>query len=186
MNVQAFTQDFSFQVTNAVADGMTFAIQNVNPAALGGGGGWLGYSPIPASVSVKFDLFDNAGEGMNSTGLYTNGALPTTPATDMTGSGVDLHSGDIFNVHMVYDGTMLAMTITDASTQQSFSARWPVDIPGAVGATTAYAGFTASTGGATAIQDILYWTFTPSSGQGPRLQQLRAPLAYPRSQDLKY
>ena len=104
----------------------------------------------------------------------------------MTGSGVDLHSGDILNVHMAYDGAMLTMTITDAITQQAFSARWLVDIPGAVGATTAYAGFTASTGGATAIQDILYWTFTPGGGQGPRLQQPRAPLAYPRSQDLRH
>jgi len=31
-------------------------------------------------VAVKFDLFDNAGEGVNSTGFYTNGAAPTVPA----------------------------------------------------------------------------------------------------------
>ena len=52
--------------------------------------------------------------------FIVNGASPTTPAVDMTGSGIDLHSGDIFRVHMTYDGTNLAMTITDATTAAAF------------------------------------------------------------------
>jgi hypothetical protein len=161
VNIQTFTQDFSFQLTNAHADGMTFAIQNVRTTTLGQGGGRLGYASIPASVAVKFDLYNNQGEGIDSTGLYINGAIPTVPAVDMTGSGVDLHSGDIFNVHMTYDGTTLAMKITDANTQASFVTSWPIDIPGTVGGTTAYAGFTAATGAATATQEVLNWTFVP-------------------------
>src|SRR6202030_2101077 len=94
------------------------------------------------SIAVKFDLYSNNGEGPDSTGLYLNGAAPTTPAVDMTGSGVDLHSGDIFHVHMSYDGTNLAMTITDTATAASFSISWPVNIPSTVGANTAFAGFT--------------------------------------------
>ena len=66
------------------------------------------------SVAVKFDLYNNNGEGVDSTGLYTNGAWPTTPAVDMTASGVNLHSGDPFHVHISYDGTNLTMTITDS------------------------------------------------------------------------
>ena len=163
VNIQAFTQDFSFQLTNAQGDGMTFTIQNVGPTALGRGGQWLGYSSIPASVAIKFDLYNNQGEGMDSTGLYINGATPTVPAVDMTGSGVNLHSGDVFNVHMTYDGTTLAMKITDVNTQASFVTSWPIDIPGTVGGTTAYAGFTAGTGGATAIQEVLSWTFVPQA-----------------------
>jgi hypothetical protein len=46
---------------------------------------------IGSSVAVKFDLYNNAGEGNNSTGLYTDGTSPTTPATTL-GSGVNLHS----------------------------------------------------------------------------------------------
>src|ERR1022692_1905234 len=164
VNIQAFTQDFRFQLTNAHADGMTFAIQNVRTTTLGQGGGRLGYASIPASVAVKFDLYNNQGEGIDSTGLYINGAIPTVPAVDMTGSGVDLHSGDIFNVHMTYDGTTLAMKITDANTQASFVTSWPIDIPGTVGGTTAYAGFTAATGAATATQEVLNWTFVPLVG----------------------
>ena len=167
LNVQAFTQDFSFQLTNPHADGITFSIQNKNSAAIGYGGAGLGYgasSPggrlgIPSSVAVKFDLYNNAGEGVNSTGLYVNGVSPTVPAIDMTSSGVNLHSGDIFHIHMTYDGVTLAMIVTDVFTQQVFSTSWPIDIPGTVGGTTAYMGFTGASGGATAIQEILSWSF---------------------------
>ena len=77
----------------------------------------------------------------------------------MTNSEIDLHSGDIFNVHMTYDGTTLTMTITDTATYAAFSQSWPINIPGTVGSSMAYIGFTGSSGGATAIQDILDWTF---------------------------
>ncbi len=161
LNIQSFTQDFSFQMTHPHADGITFTIQNVGTMALGGNAGSLGYAPIPTSVAVKFDLWNNQGEGSDSTGLYINGAMPTVPAVDMTSSGVDLHSGHVFNVHMTYDGMTLAMTVTDASTQQRFATSWTIDIPGTVGGTTAYVGFTGATGGGWAIQEILNWTFVP-------------------------
>ena len=164
MNIQTFTQDFSFQLTNPQADGITFTIQNAGSTAIGGSGGWLGYAPIASSVAVKFDLYNNDGEGVDSTGLYVNGAVPYVPAVDMTASGVNLHSGDVFNVHMVYDGTMLTMQITDASTQRSFVTSWAINIPATVGGTTAYAGFTGGTGGATATQDILSWSYSAVAG----------------------
>ena len=167
VNVQNFTQDFSFQLTNATGDGFTFVIQNSGVTAIGPPGAGLGYgavSPggkagIPTSVAVKFDLYNNFGEGIDSTGLYTDGASPTIPAIDMTSSGVSLHSGDIMNVHMTYNGATLSMTITDTVTNAVFTKSWPIDIPGTVGAPTAYVGFTASSGAATAVQDILDWTY---------------------------
>ena len=111
VNVQNFVTDFTFQITpGTTADGFTFALQNApnSTAALGVAGGPLGYGDdsvtvtggIPKSVAVKFDLYDNFGEGIDSTGLYINGASPTTPFVDMTASGIDLHSGDVFAVHM--------------------------------------------------------------------------------------
>jgi len=168
-NVQTFTTDFSFQLTSPNADGMTFVIQNAGLTALSGAGGGLGYgsdSPsngvrgFGSSVAIKFDLFNNAGEGSNSTGLYINGASPTIPATTL-GGGVNLHSGDVFNVHIAYDGTTLTMTITDASVPaDTFTASWNINIPSTVGASTAYVGFTAGTGGLTATQEILNWTYS--------------------------
>ena len=170
-NIQSFSTDFNFQITPAsvsTGDGFTFTMQSNNSTAIGPSGGGLGYGPdqpagtpgIGSSVAVKFDLYSNAGEGSDSTGLYTNGASPTVPAVDMTSSGVDLHSGDVFHVHMTYDGTTLTMTITDTTTNATFTTSWPVDIPSIVGGNGAFVGFTAGTGGVSAIQEILNWTFT--------------------------
>jgi hypothetical protein len=140
---------------------------------LGPSGGGLGYGPgsttgtpgIGKSIAVKFDLYSNAGEGTDSTGLYSNGASPTVPAIDMTSSGVNLHSGDVFNVHMTYDGTTLKMTITDASfPSKTFSTSWMINIPATVG-NTAYVGFTAGTGALTATEEIISWTFNSVAAQ---------------------
>ncbi len=169
VNIQNFTTDFTFQSTAGAgtADGLTFTLQNGSTAALGGAGGSLGYATaITNSVAVKFDLYSNSGEGPDSTGLYVNGAPPTMPATDMTSSGIDLHSGDVFRVHMTYDGTTLTMTITDASTAATFTQAWTVNIPSTVQGNTAYAGFTGATGGYTSNQNILSWTMSSSGGGG--------------------
>ena len=164
VNIQHFTSNFSFQIsggTNPPADGFAFVIQGGPSTAIGPSGQGLGYGGtggIASSIAVKFDLYSNNGEGADSTGLYVNGAVPTTPAVDMTSSGLDLHTGDVFNVQMTYDGTNLTMTITDAATNATFTRAWPINIPATVGGNTAYAGFTGGTGGYTAIQEIINWT----------------------------
>ncbi len=173
VNVQSFTLDFSFQLTNPVGDGFTFTIQNTGTAAMGPGGAGLGYGAatlggplgIPNSVAVKFDIYNNFGEGTDSTGLYTDGASPTIPAVDMSSSGILLRSGDPVNIHMTYDGSNLNMTATDLVTYGTFTQSWQINIPTTVGGTTAYIGFTGSSGGATATQDILNWTFVSSGTQ---------------------
>ncbi|HTC67135.1 MAG TPA: chitobiase/beta-hexosaminidase C-terminal domain-containing protein [Candidatus Acidoferrum sp.] len=172
VNIQQFTTNFSFQLasgSNPTADGFTFAIQGNNTAALGPPGGSLGYGNGQGgalsqnSVAIKFDLYDNGGEGVNSTGLYTNGAAPAMPSVNLTGSGIDLHSGDVMNVQINYDGTNLTITITDPTANATFTYAWPVNISSVVGTNTAFAGFTAGSGALTAIQDIINWTFTPGT-----------------------
>ena len=164
VNVQNFTTDFNFQVTPAsanIADGFTFTMQNAAAGvqAIGAAGGYLGYQGIGSSVAVKFDLYNNAGEGADSTGFYTGGAAPFTPAVDMTASGVNLHSGDILHAHITYDGTTLTLTLTDTVTNASFTTSTAINIPATVGGNTAYVGFTAGTGGLVATQKILNWTY---------------------------
>src|SRR6202023_2512101 len=149
LNLQSFTTDFTFQLTNPNGDGFAFVIQNSGVNALGPLGGGLGYGPetpggtpgIAKSIAIKFDLYSNAGEGTNSTGLYVNGASPTTAATTL-GGGVNLHSGDIMKAHMTYDGTTLTLTITDTiNPSQTFTTSWPINIPSTVGGNTALVGF---------------------------------------------
>ena len=173
VNVQSFVTNFTFQLSNAGADGITLAIQSNGPTALGPSGGGLGYGPnapggtggIPNSIAVKFDTYNNAGEGIDSTGLYTNGASPTTPAIDLTSSGIDLHSDDTMAVQLAYDGTTLSVVINDPVANKTFSTSWPINIPNTVGGTTAYVGFTGGTGGETSSQKIGSWTFVSTNGQ---------------------
>jgi hypothetical protein len=160
VKTNAFTTDFHFQLTNPNGDGFTFAIQNIGPQALGGYGESVGYAGIGKSVAIKFDLQNNAGEGNNSTGLYLNGAMPTVPAINLTGTGIDLHSGHVFHAHINYAGTNLVLALSDTMTGETFTHSFAVDIPATVGGATAYVGFTAASGLYTATQEILDWTFT--------------------------
>jgi hypothetical protein len=167
VDVTKFSSQFTFQLTNAQADGFTFTIQGNGPTALGAPGGSLGYEGISSSVAIKFDLYNNSGEGTDSTGEYTDGAAPTTPAIDLSGTGIDLHSGDVFLVVLNDDGTTLGVTITDTSTQASAGQSYTVNIPQVIGSDTGYVGFTGGTGGLTAVQNILTWSYIPTATTPP-------------------
>jgi Chitobiase/beta-hexosaminidase C-terminal domain/Legume lectin domain len=162
IGIQSFTTDFEFQLSNAVggADGFTFTIQNDSATVLGGTSGALGYAGIDKSVAIKFDFYNNAGEGDDSTGVYTDGALPTVPAVDLTPSGIELNSGDSISAHVTYDGTTLIMKLLDLVNNKTFTLTQTINIPQVVGGNTAYVGFTGGTGGLTSSQKILTWTYT--------------------------
>ena len=168
VNAQFFTSDFTFQLTNAQADGFTICIQNQGPAALGSEGGDLGYGGSPGignSVAVKFDLYSNAGEGANSTGIYTDGADPYVPAIDLTPSGIDLHSGDVLRARLIYYNPVLTLEIVDtANSTEYFATQFTIDIPTTTGGNTAYVGFTGGTGGLSAIQEIVTWDHLSYAG----------------------
>ena len=158
---------------SGTGDGFTFVLQpdgvtgfsGVSPHGSSGGG--LGYGPstpggtgekIPNSLAVKFDLHNNAGEGTDSTGVYLNGASPTTPAIDLTPSGINLHNGHTFHAHIVYDGTTLTWTIVDLTDYRVFTTSVPENIPAIMG-NSVYVGFTSATGASTGVIHILNWTF---------------------------
>jgi hypothetical protein len=151
VNIEKFSTSFQFQITEPAADGFTFTIQGAGPTAVGGLGGSLGYLGIPEGVAVKFDLYSNAGEGPDSTGLYIGNSPPTVPDVNLTATGINLHSGDIFNVQLTYSGSTLIVVITDTVTKASATQTYTADIPAAVGSETAYVGFTAGTGGETSV-----------------------------------
>jgi fibronectin type 3 domain-containing protein len=169
VDVTGFQTQFTFQISpgSNTADGMTFCIQNNAPTALGATGGGLAYSGINHSVAVKFDLYNNSGEGNDSTGLYTNGAAPSVPAIDLSSTGINLHSGDTFQVNMAYANKTLTVVIQDTSTGAQASQTYSIDIPGTIGNQSAYVGFTGGTGGLTATQDVLTWTYVPTAATSP-------------------
>ncbi|MDP9172954.1 MAG: fibronectin type III domain-containing protein [Planctomycetota bacterium] len=174
VDITKFTTQFSFQLTNAQADGFTFAIQNGNLTTVGPGGGALGYGSdpglppiIPNSVAIKFDIYDNSGEGTDSTGLYVNGALPTVPSVDLSNTPINLHSGDVMNAALSYDGTNLTVKITDTATGGIAQQSYAINIPQQVNGNTAFVGFTAASGGLGAVQDIISWTYSPNAASNP-------------------
>jgi hypothetical protein len=203
VNVQSFTTNFTLQFGSpSQANGMTFCIQNQPPASktTGPGGNtssWLwvsggtttlassqaglGYSGmtggvagqlagIVSSVAVKFDLYSGTG---NDTGLYINGADVSQNGISMNSSGLSLHSGHPLAVTVSYNGTTLSMTITDTVSHASYSNSWAINIPTTVGGNTAYVGFTGSTGGEIAGQNIVAWTY---SSQGQATTQAPPPV----------
>ena len=134
--------------------------------------GALGYSiatngtgtQIGQSVAIKFDLYSNANEGSDSTGLYVDGAVPTSAGSiNLTPSGLNLHSGNPILAQLTYDGTTLTVTLTDTVTNATATQSYAVNIPSLVGGPAAYVGFTGGTGAVSSTQDILNWTFTPSA-----------------------
>jgi len=167
VDITRFTTTFDFRLTKPGGDGFTFTVQAVGPEAVGQAGGGLGYAGIAKSIAVKFDLYDNAGEGPNSTGVFTLGKAPTIGGipplqekNDLRGTGINLHSEHTFTSAITYDGATLTLKITDKETKASITRSYKVNIPEAVGGKSAYVGFTGGTGGALAIQDILSWTFS--------------------------
>jgi hypothetical protein len=177
-DVTGFTTQFQFASTADAnsAEGFTFTIQGVGNTALGAAGNSLGFGPVQGSdngiaqsVAIKFDLANNAGEGSNSTGLYTNGAAPMNAGSiDLTGVPLDFHSGHTFQANMSYLGTTLTVTIKDLTTNVSATQTYSnVQIPTIVGGGTAYIGFTAATGNQSATQDILNWIYQPTAAASP-------------------
>jgi hypothetical protein len=183
VGIANFNTSFQFEIhdgSTPEADGFTFIIQGNSPNALGPTGGGLGYGSdtvggsggIPNSIAIKFDIFSNNGEGSNSTGLFVGGDSPTVPTSardvlvQLDPNVINLHSADVFQVNLSYDGTTLTETITDTATNATFTTHYAVNIPADVGSNVAYVGFGGGSGGLTAIQDILNWTFnTQDPGQ---------------------
>ncbi len=170
VSVQEFTTSFQFQETTATADGFTFTLQGNSPGAVGAWGGGLGYTGMPASLAIAFDVFGNSGQGANTTAMYVNGAVRTVPTANLSASGINLKSGDILAVLITYNGTTLTVVATDTVTNASATQVYIIDIPAIIGNLTAYAGFTGGTGGGTAIQDILNWSYVPKAVAGPAFQ----------------
>ncbi|HZN33958.1 MAG TPA: hypothetical protein VFB80_09075, partial [Pirellulaceae bacterium] len=196
VGIEDFTSTFTFQITpgtSPMADGLAFVIQGLGPTALGPTGGGLGYGSdfvgggggLGRSLAIKFDIFNNSGEGINSTGIFTNGRSPTVrqpglaggfPDTsiNLDGTGINLASTHPFRVTLSYDGRALTETITDTVTSATFTTNYVVNIAALVGSDVGYVGFTGGTGGLSAVQQIQSWIFETTIAKHEVQPQLAA------------
>jgi hypothetical protein len=159
------------------ANGMTFCLQNPPPTpayslalstisgginAVGNYADGFGYSGttngtngqisgILSSVCVSFDVENNkVGQVSNGAIVYNVGSTPT---------GITLSSGHNLAVTLTYNGTTLALSMTDQTTSVNYSTSWTVNIPSTAG-NPAIVGFTGGNNpAATALQKVLSWTY---------------------------
>jgi hypothetical protein len=174
-----FTTSFTYQESPQVgaADGITFIMQadTRGANAVGGAGGGLGYTGIANSIAVKFDIW-TSNTHRSTTGLYLDGEpvdsvagrakqifMDTDPA-----NVINFNSGHVFRIDLAYSSSnkVLTETVTDTVTNAKFSTSYSVDIGAHLGSNVGYVGFGGGTGGQTAVQDILTWTYH-SAGAKP-------------------
>jgi len=170
----SFNTSFSFQITgsgNGGADGLAFLVQNdANAdAAIGGGGGNIGYNGITPSLAVEFDSwFNGAGLGdvdANHVGTATNGGVGNGIAVPL---GTALDGGSVFYAWVDYDGVadMLEVRVDTAPARPAAPtlSQAGIGLAALLGGTTAHIGFTAATGAAFGNHDILDWHLTTPGG----------------------
>jgi hypothetical protein len=126
-------------------------------------------------MSIKFYLSDGnwqvvypSGSSPNSIAHYANGgpAAAMVPADDVNQYGINFYSGNIMEATIVYDGSLLTLTLLDTVTNAQVRKSWPINIPAAVGSNNAWLGFTA---GAVPVVAMLVQSWNYFTGFNARL-----------------
>ncbi|MGE3821901.1 MAG: PQQ-dependent sugar dehydrogenase, partial [Isosphaeraceae bacterium] len=168
----SFSTRFSFRITGGTtgADGLTFVLQNAPAAraALGLGGGGLGYAEIPRSLAVEFDTYRNEWDAdANHASLLVNGNVAAPLRT--IASSIDFNSGGTVYSWIDYDAKAKRLNLflsTTAAKPAQPTLSHSVDLAAIVGG-AAFVGFTAGTGGVVNVHEIRDWEFSASSSLLP-------------------
>jgi len=169
-----FSSTFSFRVSSPGgtadsaagaspgADGLMFVVQRVGATALGSSGEGLGFMGIgSASAGVEFDTWQNGGRGdpnASHIGINTAGSVTSLKTANVT---PNLDNGAKWTAWVDYNGSVIEVRMSqDGIRPASALLSHSIDIANILGGTTAFVGFTGSTGGAFANHDILSWTFS--------------------------
>jgi hypothetical protein len=166
VNIVSFRAAFVYQDVSGAggADGATFCIQNApaGAAAIGGGGGSLGYATaITPSVALAFNIFANNTRGIR---FLQGGVTPAAGAGAYTSLLPAIGVGDNANpiqVNLTYSGANLTAVFKDTVTLATLTTNATVNIPNVVGSSTAYVGFTGADGGTASTQVISNFTMLP-------------------------
>ncbi len=189
-----FTTEFSFRMSEGVngvqsdsscpgADGLTFVIQNKDMKAVGLPGGRIGYDPVPNSLAVEYDLFDNDENQIESLNDPNGNHIAVMskgkePNSSNHGSGGELgFSANIVNFES--NSTVYYSKIDYSSQDEELRVYINKNIntfsnPAIIvrhldlaklldlsEGEWAYAGFTSATGSSYQNHDILSWKFCP-------------------------
>jgi hypothetical protein len=156
MNIDAFKASFIYQVTGIEgADGFAFVVQNSAQGtnAVGGGGGGLAYTGITNSAAVMFNVYGSSGIAFS-----TNGNSGTFSST----APVDLRGGDPIRMDLHYNGSTLAVNLSNTITASTFTTNVALgSLATVVGTNVAYIGITAATGGTNYTQQVSNFQYVP-------------------------
>ncbi len=169
----SFSASYQYTVTSRdaagggqhyAADGISFTIQTNGPSTIGGGASGFGYSGISNSAAVVTNIYA-AGSSTPGTAYATEGVTPSSFASSNTDPDLDsLESATApvtFNVTLNYNASAQTLTQTTTSTSGTYTQTFTsVNIASAVGASSAYIGFTGSDGFDWAGQTISNFSFT--------------------------
>jgi hypothetical protein len=170
VDVGAFLASWTYQDISGAnsADGTAFVLQNTaaGAAAIGFGGGDLGYISISNSIAFEFNIFspNTIGIAIGTNGLGTNGTTATGGGPYAPTGSLNLASGDPIGVTLKYLGGVASLTLTDAVATVSFTTNYNVNVPAFVGSNTAYVGFTGAAGGTASSQTVSDFFFTSLTG----------------------
>ncbi len=173
--------DTTFTIEHALAsggaDGSAFVIQNGGATALGNHAAALGYGGflttpnegIPSSVAIEFDDFSNTNfndPSSNHLSVQTRGALPNSSdhqfslgSTSAIAPIAGVHTARV--VYLPGSPGTLNVYFDDLVTPVLSVA---IDLVAEVSGTSAYLGFTASTGGEAEAHRVRAWSLTLSGG----------------------
>jgi hypothetical protein len=179
-----FSTTFQFRFTNPggidPADGITFVLAQ-SPTGLGGNGFGLGYAGVNNSVAIEFDTYNNGDNSSNDdqnssnhVAVDVNGALSNLDLTSPDGvatcdfsqsNNFSAHgcmsNGDLWTVAISYDNGALTVKMADGNDPLTPVINgYQIDLAGDLGASSAFVGFTGSTGEGFEDEDIKSWSFT--------------------------
>jgi len=143
------------------ADGFAFVLRGVGSATLGSVGGGIGYQGISPSVAIEFDTWDNGTSfddiTEDHTGIYVNAdyITPLVAAVPLNPAGSNVEDGQYHNARIVWNATTKDFKMYfDGNLRASANMDLVNDVFS--GDSQVYWGFTASTGGATNLQQICF------------------------------
>lgn len=156
-DITHFTASFTYRAADMrvclVPQGITFCVQNDprGPQAIGGGGGGLGYAATVGNsdsivTSAAVALFTDTGPGITLNGYWTGG---NQGGGNQNIAPVNAFAFRDLNISLTYSNPILAVVIDDPliSGSADFTRNYVVgDLASLLGGSTAYVGFTASTG----------------------------------------